>query len=155
MSGREREEARISDFTLTIPPVDWVAWYALTTQGKSVLDQDDRRLLESVEALRNAPKMFDLSTPGMRSKGVTAQSAKIALSEKTESGKLQSENVRLFSTATAPRKVRFPLLSDGHHPSLFQVFTFASDYTFFKKIWRFFAKWAGCDRTAVKSACVI
>lgn len=42
---------------------------------------------------------------------------------------------------------RFPLLSDGHHPSLFQVVTFASDFTFFKKIWRHLAKWAGCDWT--------
>ena len=42
---------------------------------------------------------------------------------------------------------RFPLLSDGHHPSLFQVFTFASDFTFFKTIWQHLAKWANIEWT--------
>ena len=37
---------------------------------------------------------------------------------------------------------RFPLLSGGRKPSLFDAFTFASDFSYFKKLWRFIFKWA-------------
>ena len=71
MSGREREAAYECDFSLAVPPVDWISWYSLTTQGRSVLDKDDRRHLESVEALKNAPRMFDQSVAQMRADGVS------------------------------------------------------------------------------------
>ena len=83
MSGREREAAYECDFSLAVPPVDWISWYSLTTQGKSVLDKDDRRHLESVEAER-LYRMFDQSVAQMRADGVSTASAKIALLEKSE-----------------------------------------------------------------------
>ena len=42
---------------------------------------------------------------------------------------------------------RFPLLSGGVQPSLFDSYTFASDFSFFKKIWRFLFRWAHLEWT--------
>ena len=42
----------------------------------------------------------------------------------------------------------YPLLADGRRPGPFQVFTFAVDFSFFKKVWRHLASWANFEWTS-------
>ena len=43
---------------------------------------------------------------------------------------------------------KFPLLADERRPGLFETYTFAVDFSFFKKVWRHLAKWANFEWTS-------
>ena len=43
---------------------------------------------------------------------------------------------------------KYPLLADGVPPGPFQVFSFAVDFSFFKKLWRHLARWANFEWTS-------
>ena len=43
---------------------------------------------------------------------------------------------------------KYPLLADERRPGLFETYTFAVDFSFFKKVWRHLAKWANFEWTS-------